>query len=127
MLYIYICLILYLYVCLCASYVFLHARELSSILLPVQHACGASKPSKKDSPGFSEHVISEKSLISVLFRVCTLCKAPPDPRPSQSLFWAGPGPGGDLGGSRGANGFTLCFAMLFEATGHFTMCFLTFR
>ena len=42
----------------------------------MQHACGASKTSEKSSPGFSEHVISEKSWISVLFSLCTLCSMP---------------------------------------------------
>ena len=36
----------------------------------------AAETLKKNSPGFSEHVISEKSMMSVLFRVCTLCSMP---------------------------------------------------
>ena len=48
---------------------------------PVLHAAGVFFPGKRDDPGFSKHVISEKSQICVLFSLCTLCSMP------QALFF----------------------------------------
>ena len=63
-------------------------HDLSSILLAVQHACGASQTSEKTGPGFSEHVISEKSTVSVLFSLCTLCSMPAAlRRPQKKQSW----------------------------------------
>ena len=63
-------------------------HDLSSILLAVQHSCGASQTSEKTGPGFSEHVISEKSTISILFSLCTLCSMPAAlRRPQKKQFW----------------------------------------
>ena len=84
----------------------------SKLCSPEQCACGASQTSEKTGPGFSEHVISEKTLISVLFSLCALCSMPAALRRPQkkalldfqSMSAALRRPGRHPGGTRGHPG-----------------------